>query len=373
MLRNGSYKDLLNWLERNPNINFVGRAITPWHAIGVDAAIKYLQNQGKSMNGLCLVLPHKQTGFSCREDVFLNNVSEKMCLDIQASGLSDFFKKIVYYFFLFFGNKSSGSDFYIIGSQADAIVASIAYRFFPKRRFKFILVDEGVAAYMGTLKRKKPKVKSLSSLIDVVKYFHFYYMGTVFVAKHHDIKDCRLLKKIGERLAPNDFIIPFYKQAISERKNTFLERTISIDKERTFVICTTAWARDKIEDDEDLRVLKIVCDSLHHRGFDLLLKTHPRDSFFSNHAEELHCKPIDLGRGSMESICAQISFKGVISFSSTVLVTAKLLYGISSYCLSDMLCRDKINSFYLEEIDSFKKTFFSNVSFISNAREIDYV
>lgn len=359
---------LIQILKNNPRINYIARAVTPWQALGVDSAISFLAEQGLSpQEGVSIVVPHKKTGFCCNETIFSNESQHKFCVDILNHGLNKVYKNVLLYLFLF-GNffRKKKKDFYIIGATPDSLLASIVFCLKTNRHIKFLLIDDGAAKYMNTLKAARPR----EGLINILKYIHFSYFGGSFIEKYHDVFHFQMLLSINGQWTSNASVVSQYKNVLNLKKNKICNITFEGPPENTFVICTTAWDRSLVADNEDLKVLLRICSFLHEKGYNLILKTHPRDSFFEKYSNELHCANIEFGQIPMETICAQNHFRGIISFSSTILYTANILFNIPTYCISDMLCRNKIDAFYLNEIDRFKENFVALTKFIKKETEI---
>ena len=60
-------------------INFIGTAVTPWHAHGIDCAIKYIRSQGRTVKGLVFIKPALKEGkiyYILDEQNFVNDCCE---------------------------------------------------------------------------------------------------------------------------------------------------------------------------------------------------------------------------------------------------------------------------------------------------------
>ena len=95
----------------------------------------------------------------------------------------------------------------------------------------------------------------------------------------HPVINMNIFKQsiFGKELLDNKFVYPYYHHVFQMQCEKKQEE---LDLRKTIVICTTAWKRNSVLDNEDLRVLKIITDDLFARGYSLALKTHPRDHFF---------------------------------------------------------------------------------------------
>lgn len=365
-----SYICLSQTLQHYLEINHVAYAITPWHAIGVDAAIRYLTDNGCPEGGVSVVLRHAKTGFCCRTDTFTNDDAYKFCLEGYVSSskirtILDYSSRILILVRNFFRRKKK--NFYIVGPWLEIPLTRLLLKKFFNRHIKLIVIDEGVAQYMGTLQNESPQ----NSLKKRGRQF-FIYMGNTFIANHFDSIDFRLMKKKNNQLFVNEIALPYYQDVLRILSKKINFNYLSEPLDNTFVICTTAWDRKQIQDNEDLNLLKRICAHLHDKGYRLLLKTHPRDSFFSNFTDDLHCSLLDCGSIAMEVLCEKYRFRGIISFSSTILITASVLFNIPTYCISDMLNRNKIGGTYLKEIDAFKNTFGQMITFVKNEDNVTW-
>ena len=364
----------INIVKENPSINFISEAWTPWHAIGIDALILKLQNKGISIIAAIIIVEHEYGGFVLNEDNFSNDCYLFYRLPLQHSPSLEASRKSIidrlcgifqFYKFVFFDLQ---------GSFKDTIYYNSPLFFFPQiasslyaigRHVVFCKSEEGVASYMGTIKEPYIRLSYVHSFADFRSYIRYTIFGRYFLFFTHKCYNERLFRNTWFGLKVNDSILPFYKMLFRKQSDKIVD---IIDKEvieNSVIICTTAWKRDEIKDNEDLNVLKEVCNCLHSKGINILLKTHPRDSFFASKEKELHSKYLDTHGFSMECICENVKPRAIISFSSTVLVNAKIFWDIPVFCISNLLNRSKIGHVYLQEIDSFKTVFGRFISYVN--------
>lgn len=365
-------KDLVSYVNNHPDYNFLAKVFTPWHMIGVKATLAKLKKEAINMRGVGIVNPHPLTGYAIHESEFPKECVYTCSCDTTTVVENILADKYQFYKYLFTDIKASPQkqDFYIIAPVVDTILASQVYHVLPDRHIKFILFDEGVATYINTLWPRPNPFRGWGNFVQFLRYLHCHIMGEVFVEQTRKIHRNQLfIYSTTGQLLQNRDIYPYYIEVLSQKAEiTFLGKDLDQIK-NSVVICTTAWDRSKIIKDEDFVVLKNICDYIHSKGFQLLLKPHPRDTFFTSKAKLLHAQVIDSSL-PMESICIKYPPRCVISYSSTVLVTAKIFWNIPTYCLSDMLNRSCIDEFYLQEIDGFKRVFKNIVSFPKKNEQI---
>ncbi len=375
---------LTETLEDNGNYNLVASAITPWHAISIDALIFYLQDKGIDINAAITICAHRQTGFAIDERFFVNDCATYY-LDSGLRNNDTHIKKGVktqlsiwkricnvgnYYYSVFkyaICSKEKVPLYYV-----DRLPSVKLVWYFCNNNRKVVICysDEGVATYMGTLKARVPIYHQSKGFNGFREYVRFYLIGNKLFCAMHKKETSKIFKQKPWGLVVNKTILPYYIK-VFDRLNKKFE--LDLDKNiisRSIIICTSAWDRDRIKEQEDFVVLKRVCDFLIGQGNRLLLKTHPRDKFFETKIKDLGCDLLDTKGVPIECVCAYSMPKAIISFSSTALITAKVFWNISSICISDMLDRCKIDPFYLNEIDCFKRTFSKHIKFVKNELEV---
>lgn len=358
-----------NILKEHPEMNFWADGVTPWHALGIDASILYLQDLNTNPRGICTIPPLGISGYVCDKTVFVNTVSEKYFASDRAKAAKPLFLRLFcQYSFLFHNikNKNSRDVFYVISSYCNFDFAQRCAKLFPQRRICCTVVDEGVGVYSDTV------TFTVDSKIGfwgrVLRLFNSWLATLIFSKSDGIIYNRLFFQHIDKSVSVNKKIFPYYKTVIDERAKR-AAHSFSVDLTQSVLICTGAWKRSEIQDDEDLVVLIKVCNYLHAAGCNLLLKLHPRDNFFQAQAEKLHATIVDTTL-TTEIMCAISKPKALIGFSTTSLVTAKLFFDIPAFCVADMLDRSKIGKFYLKETGNFKKVFANQIAFPKRENEI---
>ena len=366
-------KDLPRLLKENPDINFIGWTCTPWQAIGVDAALMRLQKEGEKLKGICFVEPKQNFGYLCTtENAYVNTFSKRYYYEPSNSPYSRSEWRKNHYRFVFKDYKKTRDDntLYIVEPFCNIVLGVVAYTTLPHRHICFVQSDEGVAPYLGTLEADPPKIHSIHSFLSFCK-FELYRKKDKMFKSHFDYFNCRIfLQEKDKSISLNHVMVPYFKESIERKTRMTIGTSFDVDLRDSVVICTTAWFRNEIKDDEDLKVLINVCDYIYAKGHKIILKPHPRDEFFAKHAKDLHADILGYSI-PIETICAITQPKAMIGFSTTALETAKLFWNIPVFCISNMLDRTKLSHFYLREIDNFKLVFRKLIKFVDNVEEID--
>lgn len=370
------------WLEAakdDAGYNLVAVAFTPWHALSIDALILYLQQQHVQVNAAIVITAHPQTGYVLDESFFTNDratyyydsffhdeairneipIGKKQVNRIKA--IRNYYKGV-------FSKKSNLPTLYYVTNSYPWMMV---VRRLQSELHKNVIItysEEGVASYMGTL--ADPNRMIIRGLRDLKDFIRYQVFGNYVYRAFHPEVSLKIFNKGLFGLRVNTSVLPYYRasfDALNRQKKLEINTSII---EQSMIICTTAWDRKQVHDDEDLRVLKNVCDYLRCGGVNILLKTHPRDTFFAPKANQLNSQLLDIESFPMECICEACRPKGIISFSSTILVTAKVFWNIPTYCLADMLDMSKIGEIYQNEVACFRRTFKNFTQFISSPEKI---
>ena len=63
-------QEVIQLIAGQPDVNFLAAAITPWHALGIDATILHLTEQGIALKGYIMLVAHNVTGSAINETNF---------------------------------------------------------------------------------------------------------------------------------------------------------------------------------------------------------------------------------------------------------------------------------------------------------------
>lgn len=380
-----SWDDILALVRDDKSINFTALAVTPWNALSIDALLLYLSHKGIIIKAVIVIAEHYSAGYMIDPSFFTNKCSEYYYYpakdqkkswglskaDSKEKRFGALYEILSFYRLVFFPQPYNSDTLYYSTFDHSIPDVSLLQKLKGVNR-KIILcyTEEGVGEYMGTYNKTYKKWHDVKSLSEYHDYIRNVFFGQIIYKLLHKSYNSLTLKHRFNNLNVNKDIIPFYKEIFKYRlKNT----RPAIDKKiitNSIIICTTAWKRELIKNNEDLIVLSKVCDYLWKKGIHLLLKTHPRDSFFETTSKDLHCERLNVPDLSIESLCEFAKPKAIISFSSTTLINPNIFWDIPTYCLTEMLNRANIDDFYLEEVDAFKRTFTNFVTFVKTPEEI---
>ena len=378
-----SWTNFIDIVRQDKSINFVAMAVTQWNALSIDALVFYLESKGYVINAGIVIAEHYSSGYLIDETFFTNKSSRYYLLPYSKEAdrvfeskpekdwteklqrACDFYRIV----FDFKNNWSKHPLFYSTFNHTIPDAVILQQLGDMGRPVVVCRTEEGIGPYMGTFDKTYPRFREVRTLPALHGYMRAVFWGREVYGMLHKSYDSLTMKKAWHGLRKNDSIIPFYRKVFALR-NEMVKPVV--DKRlinNSVIICTASWKRHLIQDEEDFRVLKLVCDDLHNRGIKLLLKAHPRDAFYPTKFEELHCELLNVPGLSFEGLCECALPKAVISYPSTTLINPKLFWNVPTFCVADMLDREKMRN-YIDEIDSFKRVFRNFVRFVKTPNEI---
>ena len=374
-----------DWI-RNKSINFIGSAVTPWHAHGIDCAIHYLRDQGIKVNGLILIKPaikQQKISYILSEKNFTTNccclfkspatfdtrplfVLKSLCRLFQSVSwynkqCEDNAKKIIY---IASPWHLDVSTFIHLHTTLDASYG-----------FRLMLVEEGLSSYFpkidtrqhlwNTLKTKKQGFRLIQSYMVAV--------AGIILRQRFEKKtvwtNLNLLLKENNLLQTNALSIRYYSKVLTTYTQENRDQIPTENLNGCVVICTMAYLHTEIQDDEDVRVLSEVVRKIKSKGLAVYIKPHPRDTNYHIRYAPLECDFLDC-HCSVEALFVRFpNIHAVVSFSSTSLVTANLLFGLQGISILNLLDKRKFCKSIQEEMDSFLYCFSDIVKIPNNIEE----
>ena len=146
------YLDELSIIFCNYHCNFLAMAITPYQAVGVNAAISYLESIGVEINGYILMTSHPETGRTLDESYFRTGNHKIKCIDFEYSFKDrNIIKQIKSRInqFIICRNKSKGIPFYFVWTEILNNILSVIKENAPLQDLVFIKIDDGAASYLS--------------------------------------------------------------------------------------------------------------------------------------------------------------------------------------------------------------------------------
>lgn len=357
-------------LVQDKQINFIGSAITPWHAHGVDCAIRYLQSKRMVINGLILIKPAIKQGQICHL-LSEKNFTTDNCKFFKISPIYDTrplniikslirtFRSVGWFNKQYKNNKEKiiylAAPWHLDKDNFIHLYQSLDDSY----GFRLMMVEEGLSSYFPQINTQAyfwNTLKVNKRGFSLIQSFLLTVLGMTLQRRfenHTKWINLNLLVKENGKLLPNTVSLKYYHQVLTSY--TLANKSVLPNENLngSIVICTMAYLHSEIKDNEDVNVLTRVVKAIKQKGLTVYLKPHPRDNGYRNRYATLGCMFID-SHCSIEALYVNSpKIRAVVSFSSTSLVTAQLLFGIKGFSILNLLDKRKFGMYIQEEMDSF--------------------
>lgn len=372
-------------------IDFVaGPVISHWHAIGVDALVYDIsQNKKGEPSGIIIVTAHPsasgflitEADFSCRNFAIVKFCFIDYVLIAQ--------RPIVYKGFQLL-KKTMNTTLAVRNvrrqdskERKKIYLASIfhpnVFLLQPLRNLHlarkyypiFALIDEGVGTYMPgrvwrlnrkfAAQRKYPEHLSVIQLLRVEVISAIGKIAvkllTIIATRYVNIENRFLFTLEENKLIVNKAISNCYRLIIDKGKK--VSREAKSAKPVAIILTQPFSEEGQILLGQEISLVKAVIHILIETGFDVVVKPHPRETIgkYAAVLAEFEDGPVKLIQQKMpvENLFAELPLACVIGYTSTALLTAKVLYNIPAIAIIDILTNHGENNLIRTQKDYFKK------------------
>lgn len=376
-----SHAQIIEKIKLDTKVNFVALVRTPWHALGCNASLLKLKEQGEKLNGLVVlsedsydrenpllsadnfnVLADNEIGFELlyfNGNAFSSSTADNIKIKLQSMS--------------YLANHKKGARrIYVLNPMhINDIFVTRLKKIVPDSDIVNIVIDEGLGVYMR------------SGFNWAVEQYHNTNSIKEFLRMIFDLQKKRLYvkKSIKRSEYINNNILIDNDGRFEENKGitTYYRRAIDCDKvsgekyskySDSVVISAQLYFEDnQIKNNADLELYKKIISALSEKNIGVVFKPHPRDKDLSRY-DCLDCFVDADNTVSQESILASLDVKprAVFSFTSTSLVTSPLFYGVKTASLNSLLPKENVQLTLLNEFSNFKKAF-ENVVYIPDTSE----
>lgn len=371
---------------KRDNINFIGCAFTPWHAHGIDSSIRYLQDRGVKINGIIWVQPTFRQSDICYiidNNNFLTNccklynkpaIYDTRFMQVLKSLFIDY--KSVRWYKKQYEEKHENIIFLAAPWHVDYRTFAYLYQALGNSYgFRLILVEEGLSSYFPVIDTPRHVWNTLSANKRgfVLIRSCFLSLIQIILRKRFESStqwiNLNLLKGKAEELYPNPISINYYRKILIEF--ALKESSIKcLNLDHAIIICTMAYMRSEIKNNSDIYTLGQVVRELKKRKICVYIKPHPREKDYKVRYAALDCPYIDSPCTIESLIALSPSIRGIISFSSTSLITAKLFFNVECVSVLHFVKKDDYGKYIREEMESFIYCFRKIVKMPYNAEEL---
>jgi len=366
---------------KNTNVDYIAVAITPWHAIGIDAFLfKKAKEYNRRINGIIIILPNNnkyvvhENNFSCDSftDVnfyYIENLSYQKFTSIFNNLIGEGFN-ILKGIKNSRNSKNNEKRLYLI-SPWTPYLPFIEYfkdkEIASKYKPIFVVIDEGVGIY----------VNKKSNELGIKHASKFSILAEIKL-KSYDYAD-RLLRKISLRYVPlekkfvfehgssmkrNEDTINLYKKIIEIRSND-----LGLHEDNVALLVTQPLSEYKmVSKQHECDIIQEIIQLFKENKVKVVIKPHPSET--KNKYDYLKNNNVKIINNNfpVEEIIPNLNPICVIGTLSTALINSKVLFNITSVSIVNLLKTD--NDLMEYTIQDFKKLSTNFIIFVDSSDEI---
>ena len=386
-------------------IDFIGYAVSPWHAVGVDAAIFYLSKLlRKKPRGVIFITPHLKDGLLINEDnfvapkysdvMFVNrslHVFDNFKIDKREKFISRVINKHCYFKKMYALRKFKWEDkmplrkLYIVASKSasvDNLLLLNEIGMLVKYMVSFITYDEGAGTYasdkLWSMVMAKDSNKRFNILTCITYYFKrkIKYIFSKKILRMFNEIDIRLFSKIDGDILINKVGISTYREILRMRSDNIsssLNFATKANRGIALIITQPLSEYGIISKQEERKFLELITFTLKKYKYDVFLKLHPREEIskfvsFGNIAQiiSIHNRPV-------EEMISSLKPSVVIGYTSTALITSRVLFSIKAISVADMVMKNCKDTLGEESIKQFKQLFGNIIKCTGNLSDLESV
>lgn len=373
----------LERLIKTQKINFIAFVQTPWHALGVDAFIKYKEEKGSHLVGTVCVMSHAQAGMILDEKSF----SYENC-DIEVVYYTDgvrtsVIKKIknaVCNSQSLIQKNIANKEFYILATvhpkyQWHSYIAQNC-----DKKAVSVLIDEGLGMYMRNTQDWLMETWSgKSRVLKKIKYTYEFCIGNpskekILEANNSLMYFCLF---IPDNMRVNYECVAYYKKVLklNESRNYSEAKGLSFYENAVVINTQPYFDEGQIIGDSDINLIEQICTLCGNRGIKVVLKPHPREKSIDRYTAIKNCIVDTNFAVSQESIISCLDSKPrlLVGLCSTTLISMDLFYGVKTVSLIHCISYDGVKKKMRTDLQKFEKVFGNTVCCPNNIPELEMI
>ena len=368
---------------KGKNINFIAMAITPYHAIGISAAIGYLESTGVELNGYILMTSHPDTGRVLNSLHFNTGKQSIKCINFEYSFNEK--KNIVQKAqiklnqLLITRKNKRGNPLYFVWTEVLNNILYVIQQVYPNRDLVFIKIDDGAASYLSPFERRlsyllyasgNNKARRIKSYAKAFGYSSITTICENGLQKKRQLINANVFIKTKsaskDALERNQLFSWYYNNAF---KPIDVDYQICELFQDAIVINSQGLGEFKVTDGRvDFECFQKLATYLNSK-YRVILKPHPREKELDKYYK-LGWEVIKTDI-SQEVILARSRPKCIISFFSSTLLNAKGIFEVPVISLARILLDEEITSTFRNELERYIRMYTGVVLFPSNFEEIN--
>ena len=376
-------RDVFLSAYKDANVNVVGLAITPWHALGVKSFVNKLKNEGLFIGGIVGMMPHSKTGMCINENIFNGTGLVAMKLS-PIEGISEQIKVAVRRVKLFREQKkelfNNEPPLFVLCPSFPGSYIRQPVQDAGSRKLIFLQIDEGLSAYMLNSRDWIEKSISDRNLRGLKAFFRrclgLYDESYFSWCKEVLADEGRFMRwmLLNEDMTPSREVIYWYKKTLLDEIPEADLGQVS-HYEGAIIVNTQPLVEDGVVNrSKYLSVLQALVDVARRRGRSVVIKPHPREANKDDYKILKGCWLDDNGGIAQESLIASCKNKpiAVVGFNSSTLLTSNLFFDIPTVSIISIL--NNIGGIIDSEdvlCNRFEDVFSRSIFFPSNIEEFE--
>ncbi len=354
-MRTLSWKDIAEQIKTDSEINFLGRAMTPLHVLGVETFLMSLIEQGIKCKGYILTVAHFKTGLALNENSFHSSLYEGV-EPVFLDNLEEPKSKVSTLLHVAHKVDNSKTFYFANPYRVELGYVSELLKLLPNDKIEITVTEEGNASYGSN-----PYKLTYAMLLG------FGIKNSIRFFLESSIKDRYLTKHIGKRLVIRHFLMLNKDNGGWKKNDTYARNIIKIlssndrreeysNYENAIVFCPSPlYEGGYLKSRQDVEIYKKIKDILGDEE-KYIVRPHPREKDKEAYSV-LDCFIDDRRGSSLEEVLAGLDNKPkyIIGDSSTALVNASALFGIKTISINKLLDRSVLSDKHY--FDSFNNLF----------------
>lgn len=378
-----SHNQIIEKIKSDKAVNYVAFVRTPWHALGCNASLLKLKEQGIDLNGFAVL---SKESYDCPKPLVSsdnfnvladNEIGCKVLYfngNAFSSSTADNLKIKLQSLSYLANHKKGARKIYVLNPMhINDIFITRLKKSVPDSDIVNIVIDEGLGVYMRSefnwAVEQYHNTKSIKSFIRFLLNIQKKRLYVKKSIKRSEYINNNILFENNGSYEENKSITSYYKQAVDCDKVSVEKYSMYSD---SVIISAQLYFEDnQIKNNADLELYKKIISVFSEKGIRVVFKPHPRDKNL-NRYDCLDCFVDADNTVPQESILASLDVKpcAVLSFTSTSLVTSALFYGVKTASLNGLLAKEDVQLTLLNEFSNFKKAFGSVVSVPDDFEEL---
>lgn len=362
-----SEKEVLQLMQNREEVNFYADAITPLHALGIEAAMQHLTQKGIKLIGYIALMAHDVTGYALNESDFhivknmdveivqIERIYEQRSVTQKIRHRLDLYK--------FYGNCAKKDItnktvfYYITPFKPSFDIVMEISKIMTECRLQIIVTDEGLGSYLEGPYRITKSISIELGFKRTVKFIWELLIEARWfwnrLTKAGMTSEFLLLYKNAGRWEKNKACIEAYRSILLQNQCT---DDFSYYEDAVLISPSLLYEAKILKEHADINIYKEISRFLNRKGIRIVAKPHPREKNLEWYGE-INCILEKQGNAALESILAHMDKlpRCIVGDASTTLVTASILYGIKSISINKLIDKKHLRDKHY--FDNFNCTF----------------